>query len=785
MTSPSQPLLILHLVSELFSVFGKLLLPIALSFTASLFFAVPDQTIEVYRALAVISIHDEDLRPKLTEIGAAAIGLIAVVAVLRHAAYSLPTKPSDAAYSQASFQNVVHWLVATTLSVLPLLACGYGILQARTGTPPQAVKSAAELAVSKVLGFEGDTDGIPSDDPFVSASLDFYFGGDGHLYRAAIVLFAVALLLFMVIAIFDRERVRKAQRLPSRRQRLAYDAAILSLLAIINFTCVLAPVAASQFVGALGAGAMFFVCLSLILTKLKVWSASARVPLITLVILAALVFAHFDLNDNHKIRTLPADPHVLHVATSADPALQAGAAFQEWLAQRKDRQRYSAPRKYPVYIVAAEGGGIYAAYHAAMFLGGLQDLCPAFAHHLFAVSGVSGGSVGAAIFAALVSQFADANAAEKSDTACIPDPQQAGQSGKLGFYTGASDDILKQDFIAPVVAATLFPDFLQRFLFRPVIEFDRARALERSFEDAVDSERFGKNAVDWRGKQNILRKPFVQHWSSASNSPALLLNTTEVGSGRRRIISPFKFNRSDILTFPLWNKTRELARSSSSNQDQSWSISLSTAITLSARFPWLTPAGWFYDDEVASSKEVEPSGANERVPAKIRLVDGAFFENSGVATALDLLSEIEAQLSAKGMSSEVEANLIVLATEGYPKQSYYGFGDEVDPIRALLNTRAARSEIAIAEGERRLNPPQQQTGNGNMFPRPARLRKVGLRDMGYPLPLGWRLSDLTRMLIFAQNGVPSECAPDREYRQTKPGRFDADCVASVVQRELR
>jgi len=553
---------------------------------------------------------------------------------------------------------------------------------------------------------------------------------------------------------------------------------------------VLTPVSTWQTVGALGAGALFFICLTLILTKLKSLSLVIKLPLITLLILSAMLFAHFDLNDNHKVRAISPRPHVAGAANSIASGLYANEAFAQWLAQRRDRHRFAAPRKYPVYIVAVQGGGIYAAYHAATFLSSLQDLCPAFAHHLFAVSGVSGGSVGAAIFAALVSQFSDSKSADTSDSACLSDAERTDQNRSIGFYVGTSDEILKQDFLAPLVAAALFPDFLQRFLFRPIPEFDRAVSLERALEDALERERTSKNATDWKGKQNILSLPFLDHWSPASNSPALLINTTEVGSGRRRIISPFRFMRNDILIFPLWNKKSQAPHlPARSNEDQAQSITLSTAVMLSARFPWITPAGWFYDESLDGS-DAEAGGENEGRRVKTRLVDGGYFENSGVVTALDLLNEIELRLAADGLSSQVEANIIVLTTSGYPKQSYYGFGDWADPIRALLNTRAARSEIAIGEAEHLLNgdrdrPDKAPQAADNEQPTPERLRKVQLRDMGYPLPLGWRLSDLTRMLIFAQNGVPSECVPDRRYLQTKPGRFDADCVAEVVRRELQ
>src|SRR5262249_53572571 len=73
--------------------------------------------------------------------------------------------------------------------------------------------------------------------------------------------------------------------------------------------------------------------------------------------------------------------------------------FKNWLEKRPDKENYR-DSAYPVYVVSAQGGGMYAAYQTAIFLARLQDLCPSFRHHLFAISSVSGGSVGSATFVA-------------------------------------------------------------------------------------------------------------------------------------------------------------------------------------------------------------------------------------------------------------------------------------------------------------------------------------------------------------------------------------------------
>jgi hypothetical protein len=81
--------------------------------------------------------------------------------------------------------------------------------------------------------------------------------------------------------------------------------------------------------------------------------------------------------------------------------------FEDWLRSRQDLTYYAEKhQRYPVFIVAARGGGIYAASQEAIFLSRMQDQCANFSQHIFAISGVSGGSVGAALFSSLARQFA-------------------------------------------------------------------------------------------------------------------------------------------------------------------------------------------------------------------------------------------------------------------------------------------------------------------------------------------------------------------------------------------
>ena len=124
--------------------------------------------------------------------------------------------------------------------------------------------------------------------------------------------------------------------------------------------------------------------------------------------------------------------------------------------------------------MAAEGGGLYAAYQTAKFLTRMQDLCPNFAQHVFAISSVSGGSLGAAVFAGLTRT----GAANDDAKPCLD------RLADRGNFETRADAILSRDLLAPAVWGGLFPDFLQRFMPWPLPAFDRARALEYGFEES-------------------------------------------------------------------------------------------------------------------------------------------------------------------------------------------------------------------------------------------------------------------------------------------------------------
>lgn len=113
-------------------------------------------------------------------------------------------------------------------------------------------------------------------------------------------------------------------------------------------------------------------------------------PALTILIVWAVVGNL--LADNHAVRVIP---------NSQPMQTQFAKAVAKWHAAAKEAYGRDDP---PLIIVSAAGGGLRAAYWTATVLGALQDQDANFGKSVFAISGVSGGSLGAAVFVTLLAE---------------------------------------------------------------------------------------------------------------------------------------------------------------------------------------------------------------------------------------------------------------------------------------------------------------------------------------------------------------------------------------------
>ncbi len=460
-----------------------------------------------------------------------------------------------------------------------------------------------------------------------------------------------------------------------------------------------------------------------------------RVPALTLVVIWLVAISPF--TDNHRVR-LARDMKSTHAPTAAERAAWrqttsplAARGFGDYFRAWVSGLPQASGKPIPIIFISAEGGGIRAAYWTATVLAELQDRYPQFSRHVFAISGVSGGSLGASVFAAALRDDRPRLCAKHDATR----PLRAQVSAVLG-----------QDMLSPTLANMLFADLTQRFIPYPLLP-DRAVALEDAWASA-----YGRCSIN-----NILKKPYQSLWYAEDyRVPLLFLNSTAVENGKRLIVHPLASSGFDRVFHYAIDGAAALGRA----------VPFNTAANLSARFTYVSPAG-----------TVDSPGSDGRPLAWSHLVDGGYFENSGTVTLSEIIAAAESvavqhgirirpivlhiandPLQAPRTRKQPEANLIGIvhamepgATRGaqdsvpaqIPARRTFSVGawlgrlapEVLSPFKALFNARPARgfqAQDALHEKYR---------GNAASF---------GLCEYAVGLPLGWALSDASRRSIDAQ-----------------------------------
>ncbi len=398
--------------------------------------------------------------------------------------------------------------------------------------------------------------------------------------------------------------------------------------------------------------------------------------------IAAGVFISLFIGDGHDARIVKLSAEqrsALKPATFAE-ALKDWKAASGWNAKGCEQLPAGAPQlpscPRPI-LVAAEGGGSRAAFFLASFLGALEDESldkhanpggRPFHQQLFAISGVSGGSVGAAFFvSALKAQPSQSterlkqalyrqklwfrNFAAAGAKAGGPENGAMKPNFLTDFvsYKDSLQAALSNDFVSPVLKGFFTRDISLASMFPHVM--DRAGVLEMSWEDAFDDVYGTTRQTSLLAAPLQLAGPRPDSWT-----PLLFLNATSINTGRRVIVTPIKtadpMGTGRSMIFPDTYDFHELLCSpypdpmSKTYPDISpvqWmagiipslvspvtecvdrkpvtvDIRLSTAASVSARSPFVSPHANVRDRRAQLADSV---------------VDGGYFDNSGVVTALD------------------------------------------------------------------------------------------------------------------------------------------------------
>jgi Patatin-like phospholipase len=318
-----------------------------------------------------------------------------------------------------------------------------------------------------------------------------------------------------------------------------------------------------------------------------------------------------------------------------------------------------------IIVVAANGGGIQSAAWTAYVLNGLTQIgrelnkesgnavspdgnCRGidFAKQVRLISAVSGGSLGAMYFA----------------DAYGPNCGVTEEDGKNAF------NLASRSSLNGVAWGLVFPDFVRRLMPLATWKMDRGSALELDWKRALygpgEKESLRGMLSDWR-------------WDAkAGKRPGVIFNATIVDSGRPLLFTTLDFAKQ---TFPTKDPVKpreadevnkmcqpEPAADTGGNAKREveevqaeifaqmprykgYDIPITTAVRLSATFPYVTPA--------ARAQRYETD--DWRTP-EYHVVDGGYYDNYGMAS---LVAWLDAELR---WANRPIKNVLIIRIYGAP-----------------------------------------------------------------------------------------------------------------------
>lgn len=382
--------------------------------------------------------------------------------------------------------------------------------------------------------------------------------------------------------IFGEDRLQKNERLRGMKEveRSVFVVFnVLALFCLVFYAIAIFSLPLARFIGPL---AFVFLAFGILLGIGNIVGLlSKRIGTNVFFIAIVIVFLFGLFTEPHRVRL-----------TAADNTTAARPPFRDYLRRWiTDASRYEQIKKsatgFPVFFVLADGGASRSGYWTASVLGRLTDetksTATPFYQHLFCLSGASGGSVGNGTFLA---SLAHRDALLKTDT---------------GFRKSAIH-FLGSDFLSFTLARMLGPDLIAPVTYW-LFAGDRAWALERSLEHPQGDPLLAEN----------MQAPFSRFYPDMNTShflyPIVVFNTTRMQDGNPGVVSNF-----DLDTVAFGSRLDVM-----DSMPKGKMLRLSTSMILSARFPYISPAG--------------------RIRTSY-FVDGGYFDNSGAGIVHEMLLEI-------------------------------------------------------------------------------------------------------------------------------------------------
>lgn len=462
----------------------------------------------------------------------------------------------------------------------------------------------------------------------------------------------------------------------------------------------------------------------------------ARTPILTLSIITLLLAGQLGKNSHY---------HDVRLSAAAAPAPTTSlkdylAAWAEGAAGCAGTRTTAGRKSIPMILAAAPGGGIRAAFWTGSVLDVLART-PCGERAVFAISSVSGSSLGVAVH------------------------YSGSQSGEPQSSTLSS--LAEQNRLSAEVAGMAFRDIPASILGLSRGWDDRAGVFERSWERAAPALSTATLSALTPGKQ-----------ANGAWRPLLMLNGTEVRTGCRILVSPLLIAASRDVGAPASCRGLHTAsgttfipgaldaRSYTDNADCTMparDLLASTAAHLSARFP-----------------VVSPTGRMHRCSDGARLIDtdGGASENSGIDSLLRLWAQLEPLVAAhnalaignptpQGGSGLVIVPMFVLIDNHYTSTAAAAQSNVPLEVLAPLRVRHAQ-ETNVGQGV--LTQAAQVTFNGNVPGTEVKSSRFYLvapyQKPTVAAPLGWTLSAITQRELRDQLTDAAVCATSTDRLAT-------------------
>ncbi len=465
-----------------------------------------------------------------------------------------------------------------------------------------------------------------------------------------------------------------------------------------------------------------------------------RIPVLSLVVVWALANAIVvPQPEYYNARVVPLRSAVPDTQTRPDLETW----FERWTDVRKlDTEAQEASVTYeddqrravPMVFVAAEGGGIRAAYWTDIALSAMfRDVEK---QQAFFLSGTSGGSVG-------IATFLDQNSLR------------------------AIDDL---DFLSATLERWFTRDLPRSLLRWDAPAGDRIVAQEEAFEAAfsgLGAALHVRYDVDTFSPLLVFNAASVDDGCLAAISPVHDLAGPAISRGqaaaRRGCLNPDRYRDAADKGIPATFDVFEgLCRRSSDGFETPLDLRMSTAMLLSARFPFVAPAG-----RITICSE---SGGGDTEVGTYDLVDGGYVDNSATSPVLTVMPRVMELVEAHNATAFESPNgwcavpiLLQIdngAETGGVDQVPTGSSLEIlTPLKAFLRSsnagRDTRLKAAAAdffteglEDARGVTLEISYTDGTPVESRYVRTFPTALP--GRDASLGWLLSDVSRQIMDSQ-----------------------------------